>query len=413
MRGFNAIAQPVDDRRRELLLRVRRRAQAARRGEVLRQERSTAGQDDGVFQGVAQFADVSHPRLIGQELHRRRQKRQDARVEAHEKMLCQRHDVVAPLAQRRQVNLEDVQAKKQIVAKRPLGDLALQVLMRRRQYPDAQGVRLIAADGRHLVVFQDAQELHLHRHRDVGQFVEEDGAAVRQRQQARLRLCRARERAFDVAKEFALDEIRIERGDVNREEGPLAPRAVAMHGAGDQLLARAALAGDEHARLARRHQRDPLEHHLHGGTGADHLFRRLDAFLRRLTRRLLKRPALEGAGDGVERLIEIKRLGEIVERAPFDRPHRGRKIAERRHDNDRRIARQLFELGERRQSVEARQTHVEHDGVGRLLLGQTKRFLRRRNDGDLMPELRERLLERPADGFLVIDNQEVAHALSP
>jgi hypothetical protein len=30
-----------------------------------------------------------------------------------------------------------------------------------------------------------------------------------------------------------------------------------------------------------------------------------------------------------------------------------------------------------------------------------------------MPELRERLLERPADGFLVIDNQEVAHALSP
>ena len=70
------------------------------------------------------------------------------------------------------------------------------------------GCGCVAADRQHLVVFQHAQQLHLHRQRDVGEFVEEDRAAVGQGQQAGPGLRRAGEGARDVAEQLALDEVR-------------------------------------------------------------------------------------------------------------------------------------------------------------------------------------------------------------
>ena len=54
-------------------------------------------------------------------------------------MSRQREDVLGPLAQGREVDLEDVQAEVQVVAEAVLGDAARQVLVRRRQ--DAQVAR--------------------------------------------------------------------------------------------------------------------------------------------------------------------------------------------------------------------------------------------------------------------------------
>ena len=137
------------------------------------------------------------------------------------------------------------------MAETSLGDAARQILMRGREDADVERLRLIAADGQHLVVFQNTQQFDLHRQRDVGQFVEKDRAAVGQSQQSRTRLGRAGERAVGVAEQFALDEVGIEGGDVDRQERPIAAGAVAMDGAGDQFLAGAAFAGDEHAGIAR------------------------------------------------------------------------------------------------------------------------------------------------------------------
>jgi hypothetical protein len=72
-----------------------------------------------------------------------------------------------------------------------------------------------------------------------------------------------------VAEEFAFDEIRVERRDVDRQKRPFAARAIGVDGAGNEFLAGAALAGDEHARRRRRHKRDPLEDRLHRRTAAD------------------------------------------------------------------------------------------------------------------------------------------------
>ncbi len=210
--------------------------------------------------------------------------------------------------------------------------------MRRGEDADIERLRLIAADRQHLIVFQNAQQLDLHRQRDVGQLIEEDRAAVGQGQQARPCLRGAGERPARVAEQLALDEVGVEGGHMHRQEGPIAPGTVAMNGAGDEFLARAAFSRDEDAGIARRHQRDALEHGLHRRGPADNLLR-TGRVLGRRRRRLRRRSAQQGAIDRFHRLREIERFGQIIERSALDRPHRRRQIAERRHHDHRQFGR--------------------------------------------------------------------------
>src|SRR5262245_60121226 len=82
-----------------------------------------------------------------------------------------------------------------------------------------------------------------------------------------------------MAEKFAFHQAGIEGGDVDRQERPIAALAVSVHRLRDQLLARAAFAGDEDARIAWRHQGDALEDALHGRTDAYDLFRCGDGIL--------------------------------------------------------------------------------------------------------------------------------------
>src|SRR5882672_5135931 len=99
-------------------------------------------------------------------------------------MLRQWQDVSWPFAQRRHVNLKDIQPVKQVVPKSPFRNAPGQVLVRGRKNADVKLMSLIAADRQHFIVFQDAKQLHLHGQWDVGQLVEEYRAAFRQSEQA-------------------------------------------------------------------------------------------------------------------------------------------------------------------------------------------------------------------------------------
>src|SRR3954447_14221492 len=96
-----------------------------------------------------------------------------------------------------------------------------------------------------------------------------------------------------MAEQFALDEVGIQRGNVDRQKGAVAALAVAMQGAGDQLLASAALAGNQHTGVMSGDEGDALEDGLNGRTAADELLaigkRRGGAILRSGT--ALERPA--------------------------------------------------------------------------------------------------------------------------
>ena len=103
--------------------------------------------------------------------------------------------------------------------------------------------------------------------------------------------------------------------------GRAAARAVVVQRVGDQLLAGAARAADQHREVGRRHLADHVEHALHGGALADQV---LEAI--RVRRLLLKQPqiaaqrhALEHALDHQLELVVVERLRHVVGGAELHR----------------------------------------------------------------------------------------------
>ena len=105
--------------------------------------------------------------------------------------------------------------------------------------------RLAGADALNRFFLQDPQELGLHFEADVADFIKEEGAAVGQFEAADLVAMCAGERAFDVADEFAFEEVGGEGGAVNLDVGLGGAWAGFVNGASEKLLAGAALAAQE------------------------------------------------------------------------------------------------------------------------------------------------------------------------
>ena len=106
-----------------------------------------------------------------------------------------------------------------------------------------------------------------------------------------------------------------------------------MQCAGDQFLAGARFASDEHRYMRLRQAANRAEHVLHRRGFAEHF-----AFARR--RRFFGRNGLSDrncAADQCQRLIDVKRLRQILKRAALKRLHGGVEIRERGHHNHRHL----------------------------------------------------------------------------
>ena len=100
---------------------------------------------------------------------------------AGEEVLDQRRDVVAPRAQRRQLDVDDVQAIEEIGAEAAVAHLGLEVAVGGGDQPDVDRDRSARAERRDLALLDGAQELRLQPERDLGDLVEEQRAARRRR----------------------------------------------------------------------------------------------------------------------------------------------------------------------------------------------------------------------------------------
>jgi hypothetical protein len=101
------------------------------------------------------------------------------------------------------------------------------------------------------------------RRRGLRDLVEEERPAARFLEEPLPELDRAGERALHVAEELALQQGLGDGGAVHRDERPGRSLRVRVDGAGDQLLAGSALAGDEHGDVGRSdadHPREQLTH---------------------------------------------------------------------------------------------------------------------------------------------------------
>src|SRR5213075_2464558 len=101
--------------------------------------------------------------------------------------------------------------------------------------------------------------------------VEEERAAVGEVERAVLSSDGARERALLVTEELALEQARLDRPTVDRNVGAGRSRARLVHPSSGELLARAALAHEEHGRVVSRHAPQEPEELLHGSAPPDHL----------------------------------------------------------------------------------------------------------------------------------------------
>src|SRR5271163_552238 len=164
--------------------------------------------------------------------------------------LRERQNILAAFAQRRHAQGDDVEAVVEILAKMVRGNFGLEVAIRRRDYSRVDVDRALAADPLEVLILQEAQKLGLEGGRQVGNFVEENGAAVSRLEPARLVLDRAGERAAHVAEQLALEQLLRQRGAIDDDEWLALPAAPSMDLPRDDVLAGAAFSREQNSRVA-------------------------------------------------------------------------------------------------------------------------------------------------------------------
>ena len=188
-------------------------------------------------------------------IHGRRRHPRDALVhllcELLDEVVHQQRNVFAAFAQRRQLDTKHVEPIEKIWAEVTVFDQRLQVFVRRGDTAEIHIDLLVAADAHDLALLQNAQQVGLRLQADVADLVEEYRSAVGNLELALLAILRARERAFFVAEQFALQQRLRQRAAVDRHHRMETPRAGGMDGARHHFLAGAALAGDEHGGVGR------------------------------------------------------------------------------------------------------------------------------------------------------------------
>ena len=105
----------------------------------------------------------------------------------------------------------------------------------------------------------------------LGDFVEQQRAAIGFFEFADTTGDGAGERAFLVTEQFAFEQVFRDRCAIHRDEGCLGTAALAVDEAGEHFFTRAALAGDEDARFGRRDLLGEAHDALHRRIAIDQL----------------------------------------------------------------------------------------------------------------------------------------------
>src|SRR5207237_3872648 len=279
-----------DGRQRFLPLRHQQRRQMRGRDEVgVREDRRT-------LHDVSQLADVARPRILLEDLHRilidRAHRLAVDGIELVEEPLDQQRHVFAALAQRRQLDCEDVQAVIEVFPQLAVADSIRRIHVRRRDDADIDRLLLAAAEPPERPLLQHPQQLHLRRGLHLRNLVEKQRAAVRELEDAGAPIVRAGERALLVPEDLALEQRLRNRGAIDRDERKRRSLAQLVNRLRDELLAGSRFAPDQHRCVGRRRLFDDAIDASNAGAVADDppeapLLAKLAAEVLHLAQRLL------------------------------------------------------------------------------------------------------------------------------
>ncbi len=322
----------------------------------------------------------------------------------------QRHVVLA-VAQRRQLDRDDVQPVEQIFAELALFHHLAEIDVGRRDDPDVHLDRLHAAEAHEVALLDDAQQLRLRLERDVADFVEEDAPLVGEIEHPLLGIDGAGEGALDVAEQRRLEEIRRKISGVDRDERSIRSRRVRVDRARDEFLAGPALALDENRRAARCRLDDQIEDLPHLRALADDVRELVVPLLDVLPQVAVlvhEPPPLHRVAHDDEHFVVLERLGDVVEGAGL---HRRDRALDRRvggDDDDVEVFVDPLQLVERGDAVEPRHHDVDDRRVERQRARELEPFGARGREADVVALARQQRLENLAHDLFIVDDENRA-----
>jgi hypothetical protein len=214
-----------------------------------------------------------------------------------------------------------------------------------------------------------------------------------------------------VAEQLALEQRLGHRRAVDRDElRILAARAI-VDRARDDLLAGAALAGDEHGCIGDRDLIDQRIDLMHRGRRADHVAaaaRRCDDLAQPLDL-AAQRAVLGGAADRDRERFDLDRLGHEVVRTRADRADRGLEAAKRGQHDDRQIGPVGDDVLAQLEAGHALHVEIGDDDVD-IVLGQRRDRVRAAAERhDVEAALLEAELDEIDHLALVVDDKHFRH----
>lgn len=234
-------------------------------------------------------------------------------------------DVLAALAERREMNLGAFDAEEEVFAELLAADHGLEIFVGGADKADVGLAFVVAADADDLAGLEDAEELGLHLEGHIADFVEEECAAGAAGtvggvfEDAFAVLFGPGEGAADVAEELIFEEGFGLGGAVECDEAAFSAGRVAMHGLRDEFLAGAALAGDEDGKVGGGDVLDGAENAAHRvGAGDDALEALVLDQVGVTLGFVAEEDGLGGAVDEVAEDLEVEGLFDEVVRAVFE-----------------------------------------------------------------------------------------------
>ena len=231
---------------------------------------------------------------------------------------------------------------------------------------------------------------------------------VRAVEQSRLRALGVGERTLRVPEQLALQQRLGHRRAVDGHEGPAATVAPLVDRARDDLLAGAALAGDEHGGVGRRDALDQVVCLLHRGALPDEgVESRQPSRLQAQPLHLLAQAAVRRRPVDRDREdVELDRLVDEVVGAHADGSDRRVEAAERGEHDDGHVGAAAHDALAKLEAAEAAHVEIRHDDVEVLRVERPERLVRRRSRLDDEASLAEPESEGLAQRRVVIDQKD-------
>ena len=213
------------------------------------------GHPRGLLDHVLQLADVAGPSIARQRLVADSVKRNGRPVRAAA-VSTSAGQVFFPLAQRRHMDVHDLDAVEQIVAEGARGDASAgRDWSRRSRRTSTRRGSASCADRLNLAALEEAQQARLHLQAHLADFVEEQRSAMRRLEPADLVAIGAGETATSVPEQLGFEQAVGDCRAVDGDERAGRARGVGVDVARDDVLADAAFAGDEDLGVAGRRAR--------------------------------------------------------------------------------------------------------------------------------------------------------------